>query len=824
MPSQAEANLSALIESTEDLVWSVGLDYCLTTINSALRRNFQNTFGVELAMGTCLHDFLPPERRALWPPFYERALKEGPFRVEYPMLDGRTLELAMNPIIVDGKATGVSVFGKDITERKTAEMKLRESEERYRATFEQAAVGIVHVSFEGRITSCNARFAEIVGYPLEEVCDMTFQQITPAEYLAGSIQALETLMSGVNNPASWEKPYRRKDGTLRWARLTSSVQRDGDGKALKVITIVEDIHARKQAENDLHAATTALLASESRYRTVFHTVLDSVSISRLGDGRYIDVNQAFLDTTGFARDEVIGKTASDLRFWDDPGKRESVVDILRQKGFCRDVEARFRGKNGDLFWGVISASVIELDNELCFLRDVSDAKEAADTIRDLAFYDPLTHLPNRRLLLDRLQQTLVSSARSQRNKALLFVDLDNFKTLNDTLGHQTGDLLLQEVALRLSSCVREFDTVARLGGDEFVVMLEDLSQIPEEAAAQAESVAEKILAAVDQPYMLDGRKCLSTSSIGITVFGDKRESTNEVLQQADIAMYQAKSAGRNAMRFFAPALQAAVNARVAMEEELRQAIKIDEFVMYYQPQVKRSRLIGVEALIRWNHPVRGLLFPGEFISTAEESGLIIPLGDWVLETACAQIASWSRRKGTSHLSISVNISARQFREPGFAQQVLAAIERTGANPKNLRLELTESMLVDNIEDVIAKMNLLKSHGLRFSLDDFGTGYSSLAYLRRLPLDQLKIDRSFVRDILTDLGSRAIAQTIISLGRALNLSVIAEGVELEDQRETLSHIGCHSFQGYLFSKPLPLEEFQRLWLDSVSSGAQPSSGL
>ncbi len=395
------------------------------------------------------------------------------------------------------------------------------------------------------------------------------------------------------------------------------------------------------------------------------------------------------------------------------------------------------------------------------------------------------------------------------------MDLDNFKNLNDTLGHQTGDLLLQEVAVRLSACVREADTVARLGGDEFVVMLEDLSDLSEEAAAQAETVGEKILVAVDQPFWLCGRECVSTSSIGITVFGDMRESTNEVLQQADIAMYQAKAAGRNTMRFFAPALQAAVNARAALEEDIRQAIKAGQFVLYYQPQLDSAGLIGAEALIRWQHPRRGLLVPGEFIPLSEETGLILPLGDWVLESACAQIAAWSERLETAPISLAVNISARQFRQPGFVDKVLAALRRTGANPRNLKLELTESMLVENIEDIIAKMTELKSHGLGFSLDDFGTGYSSLAYLKRLPLDQLKIDSSFVRDITSDVGSRAIAQSVISLGRALGLSVIAECVESEEQRAYLSRLGCHTFQGYLFSRPLPLDEFERLWLPSAA---------
>ncbi len=448
-------------------------------------------------------------------------------------------------------------------------------------------------------------------------------------------------------------------------------------------------------------------------------------------------------------------------------------------------------------------------------RELQQLKSAHDEIRSLAFYDPLTGLPNRRLLLNRLQQTPASSARNSRRRALLFIDLDDFKTLNDTLGHQTGDLLLQEVAGRLAACVRDVDTAARLGGDEFVIMLEDLSEIPEEAAAQAKKVSGKILAAISEPYVLSGHDARSTASIGITLFGGQRDVTDKVLQQADIAMYQAKAAGRNTMSFFAPALQAAVNARAELEGDLRQAILANQFLLYYQPQVERGRLIGAEALIRWKHPRRGILAPGKFIPLAEETGLILPLGNWVLESACNQIAAWADRKETANITVSVNISAMQLRQPNFVEHVLCTLDASGANPHCLKLELTESMLLDDVEDIIAKMTKLNSHGLRFSLDDFGTGYSSLSYLKRLPLEQLKIDRAFVKDLLADASGQAIAKAIISLSKVLGLSVIAEGVETEEQREFLADLGCHSYQGFLFSRPLPIDEFQLLLCASDS---------
>ena len=945
MPNQAEANLSALIESTEDLIWSVDLDYRLIIFNRAMQRAIEAGFGIRVEPGMSREGLLPPERAALFPPLYARALAEGPFRTDYLLRDGRILEMAFNPIVVNGKTIGVSVFGKDITKRKAAEqvsrensdslaeaqrvgglgsylldistgewkasevldeifgidkqyertvatwtalihpddrdlmdayladevigkgnafnqeyrilrqsdgaerwvhgmgklffddegrpvrmhgiikditerkrseMQLRESGERYRTTFEMSvdAVNINRLS-DGAYVDVNKAFLNITGYEHQEVLGQSSLHLSIWADPSDRLKLTEALRAN-SVCHNLEAQFRKKDGTLVWGLMSASlIELDG---VPCVLSVTRDISEMKAADERLAKAQEALQVSETRYRTVFQTSADSVTITHLDSGQYVDVNQAFLDTTGFDRDEVIDHTVLEINLWADPRDRKNFAELLRQQAQCQNLETRFRKKNGELFSGLVSAAVIELNGVPCivsFLRDISGAKAAADKIRDLAFYDPLTHLPTRRLLMERLRQTLAAGARSNRKCALLFVDLDHFKILNDTLGHETGDLMLQETALRLATCIHDADTVARLGGDEFVVMLEDLSEIPEEAAAQTEAAGESILAAINQPYLLGDREYRSTASIGITVFGDHRENANDLMQQADIAMYQAKAAGRNTSRFFAPALQAAVHARAALEEDLRQAIEGNQFVLFYQPQVDANSLIGAETLIRWNHPQRGLLPPGEFISLAEETGLILPLGEWVLENACTQIADWALNSHAAPISIAVNISARQFRQPNFVEQVLAVLERTGANPQHLDLELTESMLLENIEDVIAKMTLLKSHGLHFSLDDFGTGSSSLSYLKRLPLDQLKIDRSFVQDILEDIGSRAIAQSVISLGRALGLAVIAEGVETTEQRDLLTGHGCHSFQGYLYSRPLPLDDFQRLWLDAAN---------
>jgi len=721
-----------------------------------------------------------------------------------------------------GAPSGVLTIVRDISESKQAEIQLRESEQRYRTTFEQAAVGIVHSTLDGRFLRCNARFAEIVGYSPDEVTGMSFQAITPPQELAACVEVLRRVAGSEVGWTSLEKHYVRKDGRLTWVKLTVSVQRDSDGTPAHFIALVEDINALKEAGQRLAAATEAIRVSESRYRTVFQTTPDSVTIVRLSDGKIIDVNKTFLETTGYHRDEFIGQSAPKLGLWANDADRLVLIDMLRQDGECRELEFQLRRRNGEIFWARMSASLIEVEGDQCiltFARDISEAKAAEDEIRSLAFYDSLTGLPNRRLLAERLRQAMAASARSHRKGALLFIDLDGFKMLNDTLGHKTGDMLLQEVARRLTGCVRDSDTVARWGGDEFVVILEELSGAPEGAASQAKIVAEKILAAVRRPYQLGGRDCASASSIGVTIFGERKESLDEVLQQADIAMYHAKAAGRNTLRFFAPALQSAINMRAALEEDLRQALKNRQFELFYQPQMDNGKIAGVEALLRWNHPTRGVLDPSKFIPLAEETGLILPLGDWVLDCACRQIATWVTRKETADLTIAVNISARQLRQPDFVEQVLNVLYRTGANPRNLYIELTESMLVENVEDAIGKMSVLKSHGLRFSLDDFGTGYSSLSYLKRLPLDQLKIDLVFVRDVLVDVTSAAIAQTVISLSKVMGLSVIAEGVETEPQRAFLAGIGCHAYQGYLVSGPIPMEDFGHWFSRASGSGPQ-----
>jgi diguanylate cyclase (GGDEF)-like protein len=443
-------------------------------------------------------------------------------------------------------------------------------------------------------------------------------------------------------------------------------------------------------------------------------------------------------------------------------------------------------------------------------QDMTELRTAAAEIEQLAFFDPLTGLPNRRLLMDRVQHAQATSERSGHYGSLLFLDLDHFKTLNDTLGHDVGDQLLQQVAGRLKACVREEDTVSRLGGDEFVLMLEDLSPHPQEAAMLARRIGEKIVERLNQPYQLASQEYHSTPSIGAALFLGDSISATDLLRQADIAMYQVKAAGRNALCFFDPQMQAAITARARLEDDLRTALTLNQFELYYQPQLQLAgQVVGAEVLIRWKHPVRGMVSPAEFIPVAEESELISLIGEWVLRTACEQLALWQEDERYSDLQLSVNVSARQLRQAGFVDQVATIMRETGVKPHLLKLELTESLVLVSVDDTITKMQQLKALGVQFSIDDFGTGHSSLAYLTRLPLDQLKIDQSFVRNIGIRHTDGVIVQTIIGMARNLGLEVIAEGVETLAQQEFLALHGCNMYQGYLFGKPSPLVGFEGL---------------
>jgi len=698
----------------------------------------------------------------------------------------------------DGKPMYLVGITIDITDRRHAEASLRTTDEKLRALYELSPLGIALTDMKGRYVEFNQAFQRICGYPEEELRALDYWTLTPRTYEAEEARQLAALES-TGHYGPYEKEYVRKDGSLVPLRLNGTLVSGRAGEKY-IWSIVEDITDRKRIEADLRIAACAFDAQVGIIVTDVNGVI-------------LRVNDAFCATTGYTAAELVGQTPRlfksgrhDVSFY------TAMWQSLRNSGVWQG-EIWDRRKNGEVYpkWMTISAVKGDdgvVTHYVSTQSDISERKAAEDEIRHLAFYDPLTRLPNRRLLLDRLHQALATSRRIGRHGALLFIDLDNFKILNDTQGHDKGDLLLQQVAERLSTCVREGDTVARLGGDEFVVMLENLSEEVDEAAAQVETIGGKIVAVLNAAHVFGGHEHHSTASIGVTLFGARPETTEELLKQADLAMYQAKAAGRNALRFFDPRMQAAVNARVGLEKDLRQAVREGRFVLYYQAQVGgEGRVIGAEVLVRWRHPARGVVLPDEFIPLAEETGLILPLGHWVLEAACLQLVAWAERAEAKDLTLAVNVSVHQLRQRDFVAEVLAVLDRTGADPRRLKLELTESLLLDDAEDTIGKMAALKERGIGFALDDFGTGFSSLSYLKRLPLEKLKIDRSFVGDILTDPNDAAIAQTIVALAQSLGLTTIAEGVETVEQRDFLARAGCHSYQGYLFSRPLPLDDFE-----------------
>ncbi len=581
---------------------------------------------------------------------------------------------------------------------------------------------------------------------------------------------------------------------------------DSAGNRMALVVIGRDITERRAAEQELRIAAA-----------VFE-VQEGVVIVDVQD-RILRVNRAFTLLTGFSHEEVIGQSPSILRSdRHDALFYQQMREKLQLDGVWQG-EIWHRCKDGSTHphWLTISAIKGGDGQVVSYIGTFSDItlyKEAEQEINKLAYFDQLTNLPNRRLLLDRLQQALVSSDRHRLYGAILFIDLDNFKTLNDTRGHDVGDQLLKEVGRRLEYCVRDEDTVARLGGDEFVVMLENLSAEASQAAIYAEIVGAKVKDVLNQPYHLDELEHHTSPSIGISLFLGNVETVEDLLKHADAAMYQAKQSGRNMICFFDPTMQTTLEARIRLEQELRQALPQQQLQLYFQPQVNVDRhLVGAEVLLRWKHPERGLVSPAEFIPVAEETGLIVQIGFWVMQMACTQLKKWENRPDLKHLRLAVNVSARQFRQADFVEQVERVLDLTGVNPGMLELELTESLVLDDVTDTIEKMQALKARGVSFSMDDFGTGHSSLAQLKRLPLNQVKIDQSFVRDIDMDANDAAIVQTIIAMTETLGLGVIAEGVETETQLEFLKRNGCPLFQGYLFGRPVPLETFEKNFVEA-----------
>jgi len=598
------------------------------------------------------------------------------------------------------------------------------------------------------------------------------------------------------------------DGNVHMIRALATLSVDEEGHALRLIGTNWDITQQKQSEYELRIAAATF---NSR---------DAIMIVDARE-RILRVNPAFEGITGFPADEVIGQTPRILKSGrHDAAFYQAMWRQIHALGYWEG-EVWDRRKGGEMYpkWLTITSvknDVGETEHYVAVFSDITERKQSEDRIHNLAFYDVLTNLPNRRLLMDRLRLLQAGGKRHQSQGALLFVDLDNFKGLNDTKGHEMGDSLLQQVAQRLLSCVRTTDTVARLGGDEFVVILNDLMLETKDAVTQVTGICGTILEVLGRTYHLPGFDYHCSASIGAALNNCNAVSGDDLMKQADIAMYQAKSEGKNRMRFFDPKMQDIINQRVNIERELQVAIANQEFELFYQVQLDQDSLpLGTEALLRWRHPERGYISPAQFIPIAEASGLIQEIGAWVIDHACQQLVAWQASDVTRNLVLAVNISAHQFSTPDFVNGVKQSIRRYGVNPALLKLELTESVIVDDLEDVIAKMHALKVLGVRLALDDFGTGYSSLSYLKRLPLDQLKIDQSFVRDIVTDPSDAVMVKTIIEMAVNFGLSVIAEGVETQQQVDFLLRNGCAAYQGYFYGRPMPLQAFEQSLQDLPS---------
>ena len=804
----SEAHYHHVVENTPDLITRVDRDGRFTFAN----RSAEIVLGLaaQECIGRSAFDFVhPDDREATQNAFKEWSETQASvlsFENRQVSHSGAVRQMQWN-IVADrsasGEITGFDGVARDVTKVRQVEAALKQSEGQLRSVFDAMSEGfsIQEAVCDGagkpidlRFIAANPAFESQTGLKNAETLGHTLRELFPQAESYWIERYGRVALTG--EAANFDAVF----GPLNKHYQVSAFQTEPGRVGITFMDITER-----------QRATDSLKRSEERFRLMFDRAGDGIMIMSLS-GKLVAVNQSFARMHGYTPEEMSSLNLKDL---DAPESARLAPERMQRTlaGEALTFEVEHYHKDGHVFPLEVSSSLIDSEGEpviQAFHRDITERKKAEGQIQTLAFYDPLTALPNRRLLLDRLQQALAGSVRRQRQGALLLVDLDNFKDLNDVLGHEQGDLVLQQVAKRLGACIREGDTVARQGADEFVVLLEQLDQSPLEAAMQAEIVGNKVLDALRQPYQVISSELPCTASIGITLFGAQHEDTVEPLKRAELAMYQSKAHGRNTLRFFDPKMQAVVNSRVAMEASLREAVGKDQLVLHYQPQVTDQRQItGVEALLRWLDPKRGMVSPAEFIPMAEETGLILPIGNWVLETACKQLARWAGQPGMAHLTVAVNVSARQIHQRDFVDRVLMTLERTGAKAHRLKLELTESVLVEDVEGVIAKMNALKSKGVTFSLDDFGTGYSSLSYLQRLPLDKLKIDQGFVRDILINPNDAAIARMVVALADSLGLTVIPEGVETAAQRDFLSALGCHNFQGYLFGKPLPVQELEAL---------------
>ncbi|HEX6085102.1 MAG TPA: PAS domain S-box protein [Thermoanaerobaculia bacterium] len=783
---ESEHRYRTLFEMNPLPMWVYDYDSLrFTDVNDAAVRHYGYTRGEFLRM--TIRDIRPREEIVAM----EKALRgieprRGPVHFRHKTKDGTVIDVEITSFEFDsGGRRSRLVIAQDITARMRAEDELRQSEERYRELFENANDVVYTHDLDGIVTSMNLAGERVSGYSRDEIIGHHIHDLLVPEDRGRAGDAMEKKLRGETAATFYEVTMRSKDGRRIPLELsTRLIMRDG--KPAGVQGVGRDVSDRKD--------------SEARYRLLFERNLAGVYRST-SDGEILDCNDACARLFGYdSREDLLGANANDFYF--DDSERERIVQLLREQKQVSNLELRLRRRDGTTVWVLENVTLRDEDVMEGTIIDITDRKRAQEQVEYQAYHDSLTALPNRLLFRDRITVALAHAKRAGRLSAVMFLDLDQFKLVNDTLGHTVGDRLLQAIGARLVTCVRAEDTVARMGGDEFTILLAELSD-----RRGASLVAQKILEAVRHPVTIDEHELYVTTSIGIAVFPDEGIDAEALLKNADRAMYRAKELGRDNYQFASAAETRPAETRLTMERALHRALERDELVVYYHPMVEiaTGRVVGAEALVRWQHPEQGLILPEDFIPLAEETQLIVPIGAWVLRTACRQMKAW-HDAGHGGLRVAVNLSPRQFEDRALVATVEGVLAETGFRPQFLDLEITESTAMQNAELTLAILNRLKEMGIRISIDDFGTGYSSLSYLKRFPIDTVKIDQDFVRDLTTD--DAAIISAVISMARALNLRVIAEGVETEEQLDFLRREQCAEMQGYLYSQPLPAAEFEQ----------------
>ncbi|MBA1199917.1 PAS domain S-box protein [Pseudomonas plecoglossicida] len=748
-----------------------------------------------------------------------RSLREGPagsyqitYRVQLENGAARYIESRAR-LYRDEQGNPLRMAGTllDITDQVEREQRLSASEEKFSSLFQVSPDPIcVTRQDNGQFIEINPAFSQTFGWSAQQVLGRTAEQIGLWAETAERAQRIEHVIRerALSNVAV---VVNHRNGAPMTCVISSRLIMV-DNQPCSV-TSLRDITQQQRAE-------AAIKASEEKFAKAFHSSPDAITITVRASGLYLEVNDGFCRLTGYSIDEVIGRTVHELGIWADDTQRATLLSEIKLHGRVHHREMLGRNKRGELLTVEVSVEPITLNATECLLltaRDVSQLKNAQAQIRHLAYHDPLTNLPNRALLMDRLSQQIALLKRHNLRGALLFLDLDHFKHINDSLGHPVGDIVLKVITARLEASVRLEDTVARLGGDEFVVLLSGLEGSREAVEGKVRELADTLRELLAEPMSLDGQRLQVTPSIGVALIPDHGATPADLLKRADIALYRAKDSGRNTTQLYHTTMQKAASERLRMENDLRQALARGELALHFQPQVdaRDNRIVGAEVLLRWHHPQLGQQPPSQFIQVLEESGLILEVGSWILDEACDACAGMLSDGliKADEFSLCVNISPRQFRQNDFVGRVLRSLDDYRLPRHMLKLEITEGIVIQNLEDTIAKMRELKGYGVSFAMDDFGTGYSSLTYLKRLPVDTLKIDQSFVRDAPIDPNDAEIVRAIVAMARSLELTIIAEGVELSEQLAFLERLGCHLYQGYLHSRPLPLSEFRQMLLEA-----------